>query len=498
MPGYRGLGHVAAAAGSGVPRPRVEHDRRGSARRGVAVVLGTERVVDGGRAWRRALVIDRDGSGSASRTRCRSIRPRKARTSPGARPPRVHVGGAHVRRRDLPRGLALSRDRALRGPPRCAGRVPSALPRGRARLVSARRRSPIRRTRSTRRRRCAARPRTPATSRPSTTRAPARARRPRSPAPTARCSRTSRTARPACSSPTSISRSRPASSRRAAGGRSLGGRDLRLDERERRREPRRRGRAVRAAPAGRRPRARKLVADRVGEPGTASSRGRARPAGCAASCSARARRAASRIGGDDLVHQAVALGGSRLSMRPVRISSRARGSPTARTRRVVPPTSGTRPNAISGRPSTQSSLAMRMSAASASSSAMPTHTPCSAAITGWCSRLIRWNVSWSWWCRCENGVCCVAPNTSTSSAWSMPLENTEPRPRSTTTRTRAIGADLVERRAELRHHRAVHRVALVGAVEPDGGDRSGTFDLDPRHAARYRALPGSTRGVSRV
>ena len=116
----------------------------------------------------RALVVDPDGSslrlpgqGAARPLRRRHLRARHRAARLSGRP-------AHLRRRHLPRRLALSRDRPLGRPPRRAGRLPPALPRGRAGRLSADDASPTRPTPSTRRPPSAAPPRTPASSPPST------------------------------------------------------------------------------------------------------------------------------------------------------------------------------------------------------------------------------------------------------------------------------------------------------------------------------------------
>ena len=62
---------------------------------------------------------------------------RGTRRTPRHRSPCVPGGAPDVRHRDLPRGLAISRDRPLGRAARRAGRVSSALPRSGARLLSA-------------------------------------------------------------------------------------------------------------------------------------------------------------------------------------------------------------------------------------------------------------------------------------------------------------------------------------------------------------------------
>ena len=46
----------------------------------------------------------------------------------------------------------------------------------------------------------------------------------------------------------------------------------------------------------------------------------------------------------------------------------------------------------------------------------------------------------------------------------------------------AIAADFVERGAQLLHRGRIESVALVGSVEPQSCDRSGTFEQDACHA----------------
>ena len=125
----------------------------------IAVVLGTERV-EGNALYATALVIGPDGARARlpGQGAARPVRGRDVHA--GGFAPRLHGRTAHVRRRHLPRGLALPRDGALRRAPRRAGRLPPAPRAGRRRRLLARRRSRTRGTRSTRRRSSAARPRT--------------------------------------------------------------------------------------------------------------------------------------------------------------------------------------------------------------------------------------------------------------------------------------------------------------------------------------------------
>ena len=182
-----GAGKHGAASGLRVSRRRVVRaSPRRPRRANVAVVLGTERVVDG--------ALCRDGARHQSGRHDRRLPGQGAARSIGGADllagldRRVfHGRPADVRRGDLPRRVALPGDGPLGRAARRAGRVPPALPRGGARRLPAGRRSPTPRTRSTRRRCCAAPPRTPATSRPSTTRARDRRRRRRWFGRTGRC-----------------------------------------------------------------------------------------------------------------------------------------------------------------------------------------------------------------------------------------------------------------------------------------------------------------------
>ena len=123
----------------------------------------------------------------------RPVGGRTVRAGSGA--PCVSHRPADVRRRDLPRGVALSRDRTLGRPSRCASRVSSAVPRRERGLTSTVAVSPSPRTRSTRRRCCVAPPKTPAISRRSIMRARVRPRPPPLRHRTVRCWRINRTAR---------------------------------------------------------------------------------------------------------------------------------------------------------------------------------------------------------------------------------------------------------------------------------------------------------------
>ena len=73
---------------------------------------------------------------------------------------------------------------------------------------------------------------------------------------------------------------------------------------------------------------------------------------------------------------------SASTMRPVRIMSSARPSPTMRGRRWVPPSISGTPKRRSVKPSLASSVAMRRSHQSASSSPPARHQPEIAAIVG--------------------------------------------------------------------------------------------------------------------
>ena len=129
----------------------------------IAVVLGTERVVDD-RLVISALVVDRDGTRARVPGQGADRSVGGGHLLAGLGQARVHDRAAHLRRVDLPRRVAVSRDGAMAGAAGRAGRLPSAFPRSGVRAATGRRRLRIPRTRSTRRPRCAARRRTPASS----------------------------------------------------------------------------------------------------------------------------------------------------------------------------------------------------------------------------------------------------------------------------------------------------------------------------------------------
>ena len=163
VPGYRGVGKSIPPPDPAFLERAWSDVARAAATADLAVVLGTERVVDGGLRIS-ALVVNRDGTIAGFQDKVQLDPSEEATYAPGFETARLRVGPALVRCRHLPRGLALSRDGALGRPPRRARRVPPALPRGRARRLPADCGSPIPRTPSTRRPPCVAPPRTPATS----------------------------------------------------------------------------------------------------------------------------------------------------------------------------------------------------------------------------------------------------------------------------------------------------------------------------------------------
>ena len=190
-------GQIRAAARSRVPRARLVRHRRGS-REGQHHRHSRDRTC-GRRRTRRNRPghqsgrIDRGFSGQGPD---RPVGGGHLHTR--LWPPRLSSRRLDVRRRDLPRRLAISRDRPLGRATRSTGRVSPALPRSGTRFVTGRRPSPIPRTRFTRRRRSAEPPRTPAISQPSISRVPAHRPRRRSSAPMGPCSATSPTVRKDC------------------------------------------------------------------------------------------------------------------------------------------------------------------------------------------------------------------------------------------------------------------------------------------------------------
>ena len=165
VPGYR-------APGRAVPPPdQAFLDRAwltvaaAAAKADVAVVLGTERVVEG-RPMITALVINRDGDDGrlSGQSADRSVR--GAHLCCRRRAACFHGRSADLRRRHLSRGVAVSGDRAVGRATRSPRRLPSAIPRGRAGQLSAIVGTPSLGTRFTRKPCSAARRKTPATSRP--------------------------------------------------------------------------------------------------------------------------------------------------------------------------------------------------------------------------------------------------------------------------------------------------------------------------------------------
>ncbi len=136
VPGYRGIGKAVPP-----PDPEfLEHAwsviAEAAAKAGIAVILGTERVVDGA-LLAAALVIDQDGSIAGFQDKVQVDPSEEDALHAGLGPPRLPCRTHDVRRRDLPRRLAVSGDRPLGREARRPRRVPPAVPRSGARLLSA-------------------------------------------------------------------------------------------------------------------------------------------------------------------------------------------------------------------------------------------------------------------------------------------------------------------------------------------------------------------------
>ena len=130
-------------------------------RAGIAVILGTERVTDRG-VLITALVINADGTIAGFQDKGQLDPSEEGPYRVRRRPSRLHGRTDDVRHLDLPRGLALSGDRALAREAWRAGRVPPAFSRSRAGQLPAGHVRGSQRTRFTKRPRSAAPPRTPA------------------------------------------------------------------------------------------------------------------------------------------------------------------------------------------------------------------------------------------------------------------------------------------------------------------------------------------------
>ena len=136
VPGYRGIGKP-------VPPPDPEFLERAwsaiaaaAAKANITVVLGTERFVDGALVAT-ALVIDQDGSIAGFQDKVQIDPSEEGTYTPGSGRRVFQAGPLDVRRRDLPRRLAVSGDRPLGRTARSTRRVSPALPRSGARLLPA-------------------------------------------------------------------------------------------------------------------------------------------------------------------------------------------------------------------------------------------------------------------------------------------------------------------------------------------------------------------------
>ncbi len=143
VPGYRGIGKA-------VPPPDPEFLERAwsaialaAAKADITVVLGTERLVDGALVAT-ALVIDRDGSIAGFQDKVQIDPSEEGTYTPGSGRRVFQAGPVDFRCRDLPRRLAVSRDRPLGRTARSTDRVSPALPRSGARFLPA---SDVRRSR---------------------------------------------------------------------------------------------------------------------------------------------------------------------------------------------------------------------------------------------------------------------------------------------------------------------------------------------------------------
>ena len=123
VPGYRTATRKVRAAGCGVSRARVGRDREGGRpRASIAVILGTERVIDRG-VLLTALVINADGTIAGFQDKGQLDPSEEGPYVMRRRPSRVPGRTDDVRRLDLPRGLAVPGDRSLARQARRAGRV---------------------------------------------------------------------------------------------------------------------------------------------------------------------------------------------------------------------------------------------------------------------------------------------------------------------------------------------------------------------------------------
>ena len=131
VPGYR-------APGRPLPPPDADFLERAwssiaaaAAKGSVAVILGTERLVDAGLLIT-ALVIDKDGQpgGIPGQSADRSVGGNHLRV--WRRAACLSVRCADLRHRDLPRGVAVPGNRALGRKARRANRLPSTRARGRS------------------------------------------------------------------------------------------------------------------------------------------------------------------------------------------------------------------------------------------------------------------------------------------------------------------------------------------------------------------------------
>ncbi len=136
VPGYRGMGHAVPPADPAFLERAWSAVASAAAKANLAVVLGTERVLDGGLLIT-ALVINRDGTVAGFQDKVQ-LDPSEESYLPGrVGAARFPIRPPDIRYRHLPRRLALSRDGPLGGPARRAHRVPPASPRSRTRRLRA-------------------------------------------------------------------------------------------------------------------------------------------------------------------------------------------------------------------------------------------------------------------------------------------------------------------------------------------------------------------------
>ena len=155
-----------SSTGPGPPSPTA------AGRANVAVVLGTERVVNGGLPVASALVVNADGTVAGFQDKVQIDPSEEPTYAPARRPPRLPGRPADLRHRRSATRAGGTRRRSGGRP--AAGPTSSSTPTStrRSPASTGRPRSRTRRTRSTRRPSCAGPPRTPVTSPASTTRAP--------------------------------------------------------------------------------------------------------------------------------------------------------------------------------------------------------------------------------------------------------------------------------------------------------------------------------------